>query len=143
MRLWTSQTIEFYNELMRNGIAYCTRVSEFAQENDFAYHWIAEETRKRIGEPPMPEIKLPVWAWYQFDSKKKRKPPLSNAVKNNPDEKEICLPCTWLPNRRLWSARRCTHACRRVPGHKQLFDSRPSVGTERWDEVVRKSLAAI
>jgi hypothetical protein len=31
MRLWTSQTIEFYKELMRNGIAYCTRVSEFAQ----------------------------------------------------------------------------------------------------------------
>lgn len=31
MRLWTSQTIEFYNELMRNGIVYCTRVSEFAQ----------------------------------------------------------------------------------------------------------------
>lgn len=91
MRLWTSQTIEFYNELMRNGIVYCTRVSEFAQENDFAYHWIAEQTRKRIGEPPIPRIKLPVWAWYQFDSKKKRKPPLSNVVKSNPNGKEISI----------------------------------------------------
>ena len=91
MRLWTSQTVEFYNELMEKGIAYCTRVSEFAQENDFAYHWIAEQTRKRIGEPPMPGIKLPVWAWYQFDSKKKRKPPLSNVVKNNPEGKEISI----------------------------------------------------
>ena len=91
MRLWTSQTIEFYNELMEKGIAYCTRVSEFAQENDFAYHWIAEQTRKRIGEPPMPGIKLPVWAWYQFGSKKKRKPPLSNVVKNNPEGKEISI----------------------------------------------------
>ena len=77
MRLWTSQTIEFYNELMEKGIAYCTRVSEFAQENDFAYRWIAEQTRKRIGEPPMPEIKLPVWAWYQYDSAKSNKPPKS------------------------------------------------------------------
>ena len=67
----------------------------------------------------------------------------NNCTEPDPDEKKICLPCTWLPNRRLWSAHRCTHACQRVPGHKQLFDSRPSVGTERWDEVVRKSLAAI
>ena len=67
----------------------------------------------------------------------------NNCIEPDPDEKKLCLPCSWLPDRRLWSASRCTHACLRVPGHKQLFDSRPYVGTECWDEVVRKSLAAI
>ena len=91
MRLWTSQTIEFYNELMEKGIAYCTRVSEFAQENDFAYHWMAQQMKKRIGEPPLSEIKLPVWAWYQYESKKRNKPPLSDSGKTNPDQREMMI----------------------------------------------------
>ena len=91
MRHWTSQTIEFYNELMKDGIAYCARVSEFAQENNLAYQWMAEQMKKRIGEPPLPEIKLPVWAWYQYDSKKRNKPPLSDHVKTNPDQREMMI----------------------------------------------------
>ena len=89
MRLWTSQTIEFYNELMEKGIAYCTRVSEFAQENDFAYQWMTQQMKKRIGEPPLSEIKLPVWAWYQYESKKRNKPPLSDGGKTNPGQREM------------------------------------------------------
>ena len=91
MRLWTSQTIEFYNELMEKGIAYCTRVSEFAQENDFAYQWMAQQMKKRIGEPPLSEIKLPVWAWYQYESKKRNKPPLSDGGKTNPGQREMMI----------------------------------------------------
>lgn len=91
MRLWTSQTIEFYNELMGKGIAYCTRVSEFAQENDFAYHWMAQQMKKRIGEPPLSEIKLPVWAWYQYESKKRNNPPLSDSGKTNHDQREMMI----------------------------------------------------
>lgn len=74
MRLWTLQTIEFYNELIGNGIAYCSKISTIAQDCTIAYKWIAEQMKKRIGEPPMSEIKLPVWAWYQYDSKKKTGP---------------------------------------------------------------------
>lgn len=77
MRLWTSQQIGFYNDLMENGIAFCDRISFMAKEYDFAYKWMAEQTRLRIGEPPLPQITLPVWAWYQYDSRKKKKPPLS------------------------------------------------------------------
>ncbi len=71
MKLWTSQTIEFYNELIRNGIAYCTKISPIAQDCTIAYQWTAEQMKKRIGEPPMSEIMLPVWAWYQYNSQKK------------------------------------------------------------------------
>lgn len=91
MRLWSSQTIDFYNELMLNGIAYCSRVSEFAQVNDIAYQWMAEQMKKRIGEPPLSEIKLPVWAWYQYDSKKRNKPPLSDRVKTYPNQREMMI----------------------------------------------------
>ena len=77
MRLWTTQQIGFYDDLMKNGIAYCNRVSFMAQENDFAYEWMAEQMKLRIGEPPLPQITLPVWAWYQYNSRKSNKPSLS------------------------------------------------------------------
>ena len=91
MRLWTLQTIEFYNELIGNGIAYCSKISPIAQDCTIAYKWIAEQKKKRIGEPPMSEIKLPVWAWYQYDSKKKNRPPLSDSVKTNPNQSEMMI----------------------------------------------------
>lgn len=41
----------------------------------YAYHWMAKQMRKRIGEPPIEGIEYPLWAWYQYDSAKKNKPP--------------------------------------------------------------------
>lgn len=77
MRLWTSQQIGFYKDLIDTGIAYCNRLSYWARHNDFAYKWLAEQMRQRVGEPPLPQITLPVWAWYQYESRKRSKPPLS------------------------------------------------------------------
>ena len=74
MRLWTTQEIGFVDDLMANGFAYCKVVSEMALDYGFAYDWMAEQMKQRIGMPPLPEIKLPVWAWYQYRSKKQRKP---------------------------------------------------------------------
>ena len=75
---------------MTNGLAYNNRKSSWMGENvDFAFDWMAEQMRKRIGEPPLPEIKRPVWAWYQWESKKKRIPPLSTMDKTN--DKEVML----------------------------------------------------
>ena len=74
MRLWTAQETGFYDDLITNGIAYCTKVCEIAIDNGYAYEWMAEQMKKRIGLPPLLDIKLPVWAWYQYSSKKKRKP---------------------------------------------------------------------
>ena len=78
MRLWTLQGIEIYEQLQREGIAYCTKPS-MGDEPIFihAYHWMAEQMRKRIGEPPIKGIEFPMWAWYQYNSAKSNKPPRS------------------------------------------------------------------
>lgn len=89
MRLWTSQKIGFYEDLMNNGIAYCNQLGYFAKENDFAYKWMVEQMKQRIGEPPL-QITLPVWAWYQYSSRKKNKPPLSPIDKGH-DGKEMMM----------------------------------------------------
>ena len=91
MRLWTSQDVGFYEDLMSNGIAYCNKVSDFAKDNGIAYQWMVEQMKRRIGEPPLPEITLPVWAWYQYKSKKKNKPPLSDNSKTHPGQKEVMI----------------------------------------------------
>ena len=75
MRLWTTQETGFVDDLTANGFAYCKVVSEMAVDYDFAYEWMAEQMKQRVGMPPLSEIKLPVWAWYQYSSKKQRKPP--------------------------------------------------------------------
>ena len=90
MRLWTSQKIGFYEDLMNNGIAYCNQLGYFAKENNFAYKWMVEQMKQRIGEPPLPQITLPVWAWYQYSSRKKNKPPLSPIDKGH-DGREMMM----------------------------------------------------
>ena len=75
MRLWTIQGIEIYDQLVRDGVTYCTKPSwDHDDHFMYAYHWIAEQMRKRIGEPPIDGIEYPLWAWYQYDSAKKKKP---------------------------------------------------------------------
>ena len=78
MRLWTIQGIEIYEKLQRDGVAYCTKPT-WGDDEKFmkAYRWMADEMRQRIGEPPMKEIRFPMWAWYQYNSAKSKKPPRS------------------------------------------------------------------
>ena len=75
MRLWTIQGIEIYEQLQRDGVAYCTTPA-WADDEMFlkAYGWMAGQMRQRIGEPPIKDIKYPMWAWYQFNSAKSKKP---------------------------------------------------------------------
>ena len=78
MRLWTIKGIEIYRQLKRDGIAYCSKPF-WGDEPLFmyAYRWMAQQMRQRIGEPPLDGIEFPIWAWYQYNSKKKNKPPRS------------------------------------------------------------------
>ena len=75
MRLWTIQGIEIYEQLLRDGVAYCTKPA-WSEEEQFmkAYRWMADEMRQRIGGAPIKDIKYPMWAWYQYNSAKSRKP---------------------------------------------------------------------
>ena len=79
MKLWTIQGIDIYEQLQRNGVAYCTKPSFLGDEPAIlhSYHWMAEQMRKRIGEPPIGGIEYPMWAWYQYNSAKSNKPPRS------------------------------------------------------------------
>ena len=78
MRLWTIQGIEIYEQLQRDGVAYCTK-PVWGDDEKFmkAYRWMADQMRQRIGEPPIKEIRYPMWAWYQYNSAKSNKPPRS------------------------------------------------------------------
>ena len=81
MRLWTIQGIEIYKQLVANGLAYCTKPN-VSDDKEFmrAYRWMADQMRRRIGEPPIKGIEFPIWAWFQFDSVKKKIPPRSPLV---------------------------------------------------------------
>ena len=77
MKVYTIQKLAFYEELMQNGIAYCNQESWMCQHYSVQYNWMAEQMRKRIGEPSIKEIKYPVWVWLQCESKKRPAPRMS------------------------------------------------------------------
>ena len=87
MRLWTIQTTEFYDTLQKNGVVYCDRESWFCQEYRDMYDWMANEMRKHIGIPPQKKVRYPIWAWYQYTSRKKPRPPISSNMLDS-DQKE-------------------------------------------------------
>lgn len=77
MKVYTIQTVDFYKELLQNGVVYCNKESDWCKDCKVQYNWMAEQMRKRLGEPPLPNIKYPVWVWLQYNSLKKSKPPMS------------------------------------------------------------------
>lgn len=87
MKLWTIQTTEFYDTLQKNGVVYCDRESWFCQEYRDMYDWMANEMRKHIGIPPQKKVRYPIWAWYQYTSRKKPRPPISSNMLDS-DQKE-------------------------------------------------------
>ena len=90
MKVYTIQSIDFWKTLMRDGIVYCNQESYWCQNFRLQYDWMAEQMRKRIGEPPLPEIKYPVWVWQQFNSKKAPTPKMS-PKEINPEENEAVM----------------------------------------------------
>ena len=51
---------------------YCdTSKSSGLEDYKEAYGWMAEQMRKRIGPPPIPEVEYPLWGWQQHGSYKK------------------------------------------------------------------------
>ena len=74
MRLWTIQGIAIYEQMVNEGIAFCTTPS-WSDDDYFmyAYHWMAEQMRKRIGEPPVDDILLAV-SWREIARDYMKKP---------------------------------------------------------------------
>lgn len=72
-RLWTIQHEEAYWEFKKTGILVANEKFLFCQDDlAFAYDWISEQMKTRIGNPPN-GVKYPIWAWYQWEGKRKRR----------------------------------------------------------------------
>jgi len=71
--LWTIQHEEAYQEFEKTGILIANEKYLFCGDDlRFAYDWLAKQMRKRIGQPPE-GIRYPVWAWHQWEGKRKRR----------------------------------------------------------------------
>lgn len=78
MKLWTIQTIEWYEEFKKNGIIYGEK--QFVDPDYiFGYEWLIKQMEQRIGPRPISEG-FPLWAWHTWDSVKKQKPDLRSTA---------------------------------------------------------------
>lgn len=70
MVLWTIQHRAAYEKMLRTGVL---RADPTHIDEDFhrAYVWMAEQMEKRVGKPPERGM-FPLWAWYQWEGKRKR-----------------------------------------------------------------------
>ena len=91
MKVYTIQRVAFYEELMRDGIVYCNLESHWCRDCRIQYDWMAEQMRKRIGEPPSPEIKYPIWVWLQYNSRKDPIPPMSPKDIHREEDEAVML----------------------------------------------------
>lgn len=100
MKLWTVQSIQWYEELQEKGTVYGDKNHV---EIDFvrSYRWIMQKMTAQIGKPPHHDC-FPIWAWFQYENAKKRKPDLRHTsllpkgtrgvcIEFDKDEKEVLL----------------------------------------------------
>src|SRR5438876_3750811 len=77
MTLWTIQKPEAATRLLEQG-HLLARPAQVEPSWLPAYRWMSCEMERRTGPPPRPGL-LPVWSWYQWSGKKRRKPDLRTA----------------------------------------------------------------
>ncbi len=93
MILWTIQDIAVWGQLEETG-QYTTPAEriEFPEGEDsafhhanYAYRWLANQMRDRIGPPPE-GVEYPVWAWYKQQGQPDGKPDMrqSHYIKGKP-----------------------------------------------------------
>lgn len=71
--LWTIQHEAAYREFERSGVLVANEKFLFGGDDlRFAYDWLSNQMRGRIGQPSE-GIRYPVWAWYQWEGKRKRR----------------------------------------------------------------------
>lgn len=70
--LWTIQHEEAFLNLEKTGVLVANENFLFCQDDLlFAYNWMSKQMKARIGKPPK-GVKYPIWAWYQWEGKRKR-----------------------------------------------------------------------
>ena len=71
--LWTIQTEEAFQEFEKIGVLRANEDYLFCEDYyRFAYDWLSDQMERRIGAPPE-GVRYPIWAWYQWEGKRKRR----------------------------------------------------------------------
>lgn len=68
--LWTIQHKKAFEELEKTGILIANEKTLMFQK---CYDWMTRKMIEKIGEPPTDNIHYPIWAWYQWEGKRKRR----------------------------------------------------------------------
>ena len=71
MLLWSIQHQCAYEKMEQTGVLRADKNFIATDWFENSYLWMAEQMKKRIGEPPEGVI-FPVWAWYQWEGMRKR-----------------------------------------------------------------------
>lgn len=77
MRLWTIQHYSAYETMLETGILAANEEhllcqDELCQDNfRYAYNWMSHKMIEANILPPNKIIHYPVWAWYQWEGKRK------------------------------------------------------------------------
>ena len=88
MILWTIQPLKVYNSII-NGTIYKSDGRYINKNFKQPYSWMTEKMKEKIGKPPK-GTRYPIWAWYKYDSKRK-KPDLRNCGFGKQGEKMVCI----------------------------------------------------
>jgi hypothetical protein len=75
MILWTIQTERAWSELQNSGILRTKRENIIEEGWLLPYQWMVDQMEIRLGRPPE-SLYFPLWAWYQWEGEKRRKPDL-------------------------------------------------------------------
>ena len=74
MVLWSIQSVNAWKKLQTSDVLRCKR--RFSDKDFLAsYEWMAEQMRKHLRVLVPPDA-LPLWAWYQWEGERRRKPDL-------------------------------------------------------------------
>lgn len=71
MILWTIQSKEVYELIEETGVYHCDFSKSAFTHCVKQYNWLAEQMKKRMGEPPE-GVSYPVWAMYKWEDKRKK-----------------------------------------------------------------------
>ncbi len=73
--MWTIQTLQAWKVLESRG--FLQGAAAHAEPGFLAaYRWMAGQMRRRLAWSPSDGAVLPVWAWYQWQDRRRRKPDL-------------------------------------------------------------------
>lgn len=87
MILWTIQTEEAWEHLNEKG--YLTGIIDYIEQSWLSsYRWMMDQMKERIGNPHCKNT-FPIWAWYQWETSKRKRPDLRSSGHLPKNEKGV------------------------------------------------------